>query len=493
MSLQVKYAIYTHQGLIRSSNEDIIDAGVLHKVDTAGLQVTLQYMLVCDGMGGMKAGEAASHLAADTLMDYIKAMPFWPTLDADIECQLQLSVQAAHQNIKLLSDFDFDKSGMGTTIVLLIIVKNQAYVIWSGDSRAYLSSKVPQPTLGLHQDGMNLLTKDHSLVWSLIESHTLTLNQARNHPQSSMLNQSLGGAEIPMPGFLNIAVVDGDRFLLCSDGINRHLDTKEMYDILVNHTDINTSISLMTELVLHRGAKDNFSLGIVDVIGVQWAQPELTAHKANKSNKTLIINTLRWLWLIPIFALAYFGWQKYNGSYPFSNINKNQPTLTSDLIDTKMTNKINYQDSLIASIMYLDIAMDSLKSLNHQWTTVPKEASDTMAVTEQKTTVVIANVPEPQKSGKTAPKPAKKETQSEKAKLYDAIYKKVEVHFDEMKNKYPDPDNYIKAYFIRLELLLDEVKQKKKEKDFTNLTKTKWQIENLNNKFDMIQSKYQPE
>lgn len=76
MSLQVKYTVTSHQGLVRGSNEDIIDAFVLSKMDTTGAALRIQGMLVCDGMGGMKAGETASRLASLSVLDYIKSHAF---------------------------------------------------------------------------------------------------------------------------------------------------------------------------------------------------------------------------------------------------------------------------------------------------------------------------------------------------------------------------------------------------------------------------------
>ncbi|MBK9742668.1 MAG: hypothetical protein IPO94_06745 [Saprospiraceae bacterium] len=123
MSLQVKYAVTSHQGLVRGSNEDIIEAFVLSKMDTTGVVLRVQGMLVCDGMGGMKAAETASKLATLSVLDYIKAMPFWPSLESDINQQLSDAIISAHQNITMLSEYDYDKMVWVLPLYSLLMVK----------------------------------------------------------------------------------------------------------------------------------------------------------------------------------------------------------------------------------------------------------------------------------------------------------------------------------------------------------------------------------
>ncbi len=489
MSLQVKYAILTNQGLIRTTNEDIIEAGVLDKVDTVGRQVTLQYMLVCDGMGGMKAGETASRVASVSLVDYLQAMPYWPTLESDIQNQMYLATMAAHQNIKMLSDYDYDKNGMATTLVLLILVNNVTYITWSGDSRAYVLSNQPKLQVGLYQDGLTLLTKDHVLVWEMVEKGMLTIDQARNHPQANMLLQSLGGKDVPNPEFITFPVYEGDRILVCTDGVNLHLNTKEIKEILASEKDINKAVNTMKDQVLKYGAKDNFSIGIIDVVGVQWSQPDLSVPKEVKITNSQ--SALRWLWLIPICVLAYFGWQQYN-MWDTLRDDINLTIIPSADIDTNVTHNLSYQDSLVTSLQYLNTAMDSLNKANLQWVSIAIINLDSTPISVEKPEVLIVKKSVPQNIEIIKPKPTKKGDHKEKAKAYDDIYKKVELHFYEVKNKYADPDIFASAYLIRLEQLMFEIKQKKKENDFTNLTKTQWQIEYFTNKFDMFQTKYQP-
>ncbi|MBK8348512.1 MAG: serine/threonine-protein phosphatase [Saprospiraceae bacterium] len=312
----MKYTVTSHQGLVRGSNEDIIEAFVLSKMDTTGAVLRVQGMLVCDGMGGMKAGETASKLASISVMDYIKAMPFWPSLESDINQQLSEAIISAHQNITMLSEYDFDKNGMGTTIVLLLMVKNQAHILWSGDSRAYLLTS-RTIDLCINTAGIHLLTRDHSVSWDMVAKGILTVDQAKNHPQSHALTQSLGGIQPPKPDYVSLTVEDGDRFMLCTDGVYLHMDSVEIKTCLKDHNDLELAAKAMTNLILERGAKDNFSIGILDVVKVQFAEPMLKVppltHHQNQSKNTN--HWFKWWFVLPLLfvlgGLVYGIWTMF--------------------------------------------------------------------------------------------------------------------------------------------------------------------------------------
>lgn len=270
---EVKFATITHPGLVRSNNEDVIEAGSFTMSDTAGLRCRLHYMAVCDGMGGAKAGETASKLALVTMVDYVKAMPFWPRLDKDILDELKKGVIAAHQNIVMLSGFDSDKDGMATTLVFFITDGYHAYVVWSGDSRAYLLSETARMDNKYGVQDLYLLTRDHSVVWQNVLDGILTPDQAKNHPTGQALTQSLGVKSYPNPDGIAISTTYGDRFLLCSDGLALHVNIDEIRRILKENTLPEGAINKLSEVILARGARDNFSLGVIDIEKVEIIKP----------------------------------------------------------------------------------------------------------------------------------------------------------------------------------------------------------------------------
>lgn len=499
MSLQVKYTVTSHQGLVRDSNEDIIEAFVLTKMDTTGVALRIQGMLLCDGMGGMKAGEAASRLASISVIDYIKAMPFWPSLEYDINQQLSDAIVAAHQNITMLSKYDFEKNGMATTIVLLLIVKNQAHILWSGDSRAYLLT-TRNISQGINTAGIQLLTRDHSVSWDLVAKGVLTVDQARNHPQSHALTQSLGGVHPPKPDYESLPVDDGDRFMLCTDGVYLHLDSAEIKMCLHNHNDLELAAQAMTNLILERGAKDNFSIGILDIVKVQFAEPVLKAapminHQNQSNNRS---NWFKWWFFLPIFFVL--GSIVY-GILKIINEKNENIEISSSSSSSIIASNQNYNQKLMDAKKKLEQESQRLKVIANQ-IVMPNQGDTSSSVGDESVDVApLSYAAEAQKSIKKAPKviynkqtktSTKKHISKEEVELYDDLYNEVLTHMNEYRNLYPNLDIYQQAYLIRLEQLLIEIQGKKKSNEYSSSLKINWQLEFLRNKFYKIQSEYKP-
>jgi protein phosphatase len=504
VSLQVNYTVTSHQGLVRGSNEDIIEAFVISKMDTTGAALRIQGIIVCDGMGGMKAGETASRLASISVIDYINAMPFWPSLESDINQQLSDAIISAHQNITMLSEYDYDKNGMGTTIVLLLMVKNQAHILWSGDSRAYLltSRTIDQ---GINAAGIHLLTRDHSVSWDMVAKGILTVDQARNHPQSHALTQSLGGIQPPKPDHVSLTVEDGDRFMLCTDGVYLHLDSTEIKTCLRNHNDLELAAQTMTNLILERGAKDNFSIGILDVVKVQFVEPVLKVspltHQQNQSKNTN--HWFKWWWVFPILfilgGVVYGIWTKFKHqiTQTETSLQPKHPLIASK--ENHERNQIKLNDAMlllgqksqqlqdITDQMARSVTMDTLVKNIDEDRTVASVNPATIVTQKPLTKAVVAN------TNKLDKPTNKKPLHKEKARLYDDIYNDVIAHITEYTASHQNTDIYQQAYMIRLEQLLIEIKEKRNSNDYTNSMKINWQLEYLRNKFDKIQSKYKPE
>lgn len=484
MSIHIKYDLISNQGLVRSSNEDVIEAGTLLKVDTAGQQVKLHYILACDGIGGMQAGGEASKLAAFTVVSYLKSMPFWPTIDDDVRQELTNSVLAAHYKLVDFDSNDQEYTGMGSTIALMVITNNTAFVIWCGDSRIYLLSEKSGMDLGMVQDGVRLITEDHSLVWLNIRNKVLTLDQARNHPQYNVLTQSLGGIYKPEPEVVIFEVHHGDRFLICTDGTNLHADTAEICTILKNSQTPQEAVDQLEKIILSKGARDNFSLGVIFAIDIQWREPVLTnpekaidnvkTNKPKKNNKNLY-------WILLFSLLILLGW------FGFEYFKNRQDVQGVDLVgiagvDTTLSNQ-----------------PDTLFSPQPDTLSQSKVLTDSDSVSTgniKKSIIGVKSVGEPPKPGslakvqKNPPFSKTEKKHSEKSILYDAIYYNVKRELDQLSQDYPQPDFKMQSYMIHLELLMDEIKDLKSKNDYTNLNKTEWQLEYLRNKFIMIKNKF---
>lgn len=172
-------------------------------------------MVVADGMGGMNAGEVASAIAIQTVMDYFKSDKLTDSVLRDTKTRiryLENVVVAADAAIKVDASQNPDHEGMGSTIILAWLCKGEVCLTWCGDSRAYLF----RPSVGLKQ-----VSKDHSYVQDLIDAGKITEVEAFDHPYSNIITRSLGDPEKKAkPESLSFPVYRGDIIMLCSDGLS---------------------------------------------------------------------------------------------------------------------------------------------------------------------------------------------------------------------------------------------------------------------------------
>jgi protein phosphatase len=170
----------------------------------------LGLMGICDGMGGHNAGTTASRQAVETLKDFFDESTI-NRLRRDpgsIQSSLIESCIAAHRRLRSLAEEDNALHGMGSTVVLAFINVGVLHVAHVGDSRAYLC-----------HDNIELLTEDHSYVMQMVKAGRLSLDEARHHPDRNWINQALGGDNEVSPGYGAFPLSQGDRVLLCSDGL----------------------------------------------------------------------------------------------------------------------------------------------------------------------------------------------------------------------------------------------------------------------------------
>ncbi len=230
----------TDKGCLRGDNQDRfwIEA---HDDYTA--------VVVCDGMGGAKAGAVASALAIDSFVSFLNRCMHEKE---PVEAGIALREAASFANIRV-----FDKSresrdfeGMGCTLVAALVRDESAVLINIGDSRAYLFS----------QRGLKQLTVDHSLVEELVRSGSITRQEAANHPQKNMITQAVG-LEYRLHGDIFYPQVHkGDTLLLCSDGLSNVVDKKTMENILYDHPAIEEAAEKLLALSLENGAPDNVTV-----------------------------------------------------------------------------------------------------------------------------------------------------------------------------------------------------------------------------------------
>jgi protein phosphatase len=207
---------------------------------------------VADGVGGAQAGEVASKTAVEVLDE-----AFRHQVDGtDIEDLMEIAIQRANISIHQMALEQPKLAAMATTVVALHLDGHVATIGHVGDSRLYRLS----PDGKLHRE-----TADHSVVEEEVRAGRMTPEQAAHHPSRNVISRALGaetGVEVDMK---TIEVEDGTAFLLCSDGITRHIPDNEIRDLLAAPQEVEAICAEMKRLCYERGAEDNLTAVIVRV------------------------------------------------------------------------------------------------------------------------------------------------------------------------------------------------------------------------------------
>src|SRR6478672_6299894 len=215
--------------------------------------------VVADGVGGAEAGEVASQTAVDVLND-----AFHKVKDGeDVEDLMELAIQRANSSIHQMAQDNARFSMMATTLVALHLDGNRATIGHVGDSRLYR----------LTPDGQLLReTDDHSVVEEEVRAGRMTPEQAANHPSKNVISRALGAENSVEADMKVIEVEDGSAFLLCSDGITRHIPDNELRQVLMSAASPTELCEEMKRRCYQRGAEDNLT-----AVVVQIGQPKFEA------------------------------------------------------------------------------------------------------------------------------------------------------------------------------------------------------------------------
>ena len=230
----------THPGTVRDHNEDIY----VNRPD-------LGLWAVADGAGGHDAGEVASGLIA-TALDSIP-----PELSAEETLtQVRMRMAATHAALRERAA----RQGHGviaSTVVVLIARHGHFACLWAGDSRAYL----------LRDGALARVTRDHSLVQELVDCGEITDAEAENHPRANVITRAVGSeADMVELDKVTDRLADGDRFLLCSDGLSKELSDAEMLEIL-RADGPELAAERLVQAALARKARDNVTVVVLEVVG----------------------------------------------------------------------------------------------------------------------------------------------------------------------------------------------------------------------------------
>jgi protein phosphatase len=209
--------------------------------------------VVADGVGGAEAGEVASQTAVDVLDDAFRQKV---NDGEDVEDLMELAIQRANNSIHQMAQDNSRFSMMATTVVALHVNGNRATIGHVGDSRLYRVT----PDGKLHRE-----TDDHSIVEEEVRAGRMTPEQAANHPSKNVISRALGAEDSVEADMKVIEVEDGSAFLLCTDGITRHIPDYELRELLTSDGTPAQVCDEMKRRCYQRGAEDNLTAVIVQV------------------------------------------------------------------------------------------------------------------------------------------------------------------------------------------------------------------------------------
>lgn len=256
-------------------------------------------LVVCDGMGGMNAGEVASAIAVATIREWFAADRLTDKVLASsnsIQKYISDAIQAADAAIKQDSKATPEHEGMGSTIVLAWLLGDKIYVGWCGDSRAYRYN----PQLGIER-----LSHDHSYVQELVDAGKLTEELAFDHPNNNIITRSLGDPRgKAQPDTKVFDLCNEDIILLCSDGLCGCLRDNEIEEIVKNHTrSMQECRDALWEADEAAGWHDNVTILLAQVL--EGAATTVQPADANKLSNSAILRKKNRL-LIIIIAILLF-------------------------------------------------------------------------------------------------------------------------------------------------------------------------------------------
>ena len=206
-------------------------------------------LVVCDGMGGAQAGSVASSVAVEEFSSAVERALAGGVLD-DPGRTLEDACRAANEKVYRLSRERREYEGMGTTLVAALVLPGGVWLANIGDSRCYV----------LEGGSIRQATVDHSLVQLLVDRGEITPAEARIHPQKNLITRALGVDREVECDLIWLEPEEGNRLLLCSDGLTNVLEDGAILDLSGREGEPENFCRALVELTLERGAPDNVTV-----------------------------------------------------------------------------------------------------------------------------------------------------------------------------------------------------------------------------------------
>ncbi len=238
-------------GLKRRYNEDFV--GFYEPGHSARLETHGRLYVLADGVGGAAAGEIASQY---TVRKIIYA--YYQSTHGELGARLQQAIEGANADVFARNVNQPDHREMATTVVAAVVHGDELIVANVGDSRAYLVRK----------EAIEQITEDHSLVAEMINDGSITAEQAETHPYRNVILRSIGAHENVKVDLFFRRLTPDDVFILCSDGLTRHVNKDELAAVIRTHPPAEAARQLV-KLSNERGGYDNITVSITRMTPIQ--------------------------------------------------------------------------------------------------------------------------------------------------------------------------------------------------------------------------------
>ncbi len=277
--LIIRASARSDPGQVRENNEDSIGLWAL--------QGTL-LALVADGMGGAVGGEEASLLTVEAVQaDFVGEDRFGVEMlglaEKQISEKLAAAIQSANQAVIDRVDENVALRGMGTTATLAFIRGRRTVIAHVGDSRAYLVDG--------EEGWINQITSDHSFVEALVTAGHISPEQAADHPMKNVLYRALGQTPDTTADLYDRVLKAGDRIVLCSDGLTRHVPPKEIAQVVRQERVPDKITHRLIHLANRRGGEDNISVVVIAVDNLDDVSRDAPEADTSAQSEDVILDT----------------------------------------------------------------------------------------------------------------------------------------------------------------------------------------------------------
>ena len=280
LSLQLDVAALTHIGLVRETNEDAylvvrngryverIESNLPESVVPPRIEDYAHILMVADGMGGMAAGEVASQTALVTAIRQIVNAPRWALrLDDPATREMEIAqmwergrgyLASVHAAIRAEAERHPELAGMGSTFTGAYVVGTDLFVLHVGDSRAYL-----------YREGeLQKITRDHTMAQEFEDAGMVPPGETLDPRLRNVLTRAVGGPDTEIEGDIHHRpLTEGDRVLVCSDGLTGMASDAEISDVLRVARSSESACHGLVDLALQRGGRDNVTVIVATLVG----------------------------------------------------------------------------------------------------------------------------------------------------------------------------------------------------------------------------------